>query len=193
MRLRAFLSDERCLAPVGTSTEKRNFGRRFSGKNRLRTDVCRSDGFARPFAKSDLRVPLFGNGPKCPCLDRSGDRFLSVPEGNRHSMRKACRSEYTSHCGVARWIGGKGCVRFLGPGTGRCRVLCSDSSRQECMKKEVSVMFRTLLHVSGRPESCSGLRKCDVVREASDLSCPYSVSHPDSPRPILSEVRGQGT
>ncbi len=117
MRLCAFLSDERCLAPVGTSTEKRNFGRRFSGKNRLRTDVCRSDGFARPFTKSDLRVPLPGNGPKCPCLDRSGDRFLSVPEGNRHSMRKACRSEYTSHCGVARWIGGKDCVRFLCPGT----------------------------------------------------------------------------
>ena len=32
-------------------------------------------------------------------------------------MRKACRSEYTSHCGVARWIGGQGGVWFLCPGT----------------------------------------------------------------------------
>lgn len=33
---------------------------------------------------------------------------------------------------------------FAVPEQGRCRVLCSDSSRQECMKKEVSGMFRTL-------------------------------------------------
>lgn len=136
-------------------------------------------------------------GCRCPVMDRNA-RVSTGREIVFSRFRKATDIRCGKHVvrnirRIAESPGGSGeraVCGFSVPEQGRCRVLCSDSSRQECMKKEVSGTCRTLLHVSGRPESCSGLRKRDVVREASDLSCSYSVSHPDSPRPILSEVRG---
>ena len=138
-------------------------------------------------------------GCRCPVMDRNA-RASTGREIVFSRFRKATDIRCGKHVvrnirRIAESPGGSGertVCGFSVPEQGRCRVLCSDSSRQECMKKEVSGTCRTLLHVSGCP-SCSGLRKRDVVREASDLSCPYSVSHPDSPRPILSEVRaGRG-
>lgn len=115
-------------------------------------------------------------GCRCPVMDRNArastgreivfSRFRKATDirCGKHVVRNIRRTAESPDGSGERAVCG-----FSVPEQGRCRVLCSDSSRQECMKKEVSVMFRTLLHVSGRP-SCSGLRKRDVVREASDLS-----------------------
>lgn len=104
-------------------------------------------------------------GCRCPVMDRNA-RVSTGREIVFSRFRKATDIRCGKHVvrnirRIAESPGGSGertVCGFSVPEQGRCRVLCSDSSRQECMKKEVSGTCRTLLHVSGCP-SCSGLRE----------------------------------